>query len=196
LSWIGNFVCRRSGVVIVARQYYAYFAKQQWIETQKTANAAICATRISADALKLSRQEFASSQAAVLQPNVLIRDAGKGPFVQIDIINSGHIAATRSGEITLIHHPPLRFTNTTVSAHSASPDYQSGFITRTVQLNVPNTPQGLASQHLTVNVHLNYWNRLDQVISSFCYGLTVSPVNGAQDWQDCENQEEFQQNIR
>lgn len=75
--------------------YYAYFAKQRWIETQKTANAAICATRISADALKLSRQEFASSQAAVLQPNVLIRDAGKGPFVQIDIINSGHIAATR-----------------------------------------------------------------------------------------------------
>ena len=181
--------------------YYAYFAKKQWLEAQRTANAAVCATRISAEALNLGRQEFASSEAAVLQPKVSIRDVGKGAFVQIDIINSGHIAATAvNGEITFSSlakvRKMLRITNATVTSHSPAPESPSGFITRTIILNEPRNMQILATKKLQVIVELKYWNGIEQVTTRSCSGLTVSPNTGFEDWQDCENQEAFQQQIR
>jgi hypothetical protein len=187
-----------AAILVCITAYYAYYARQQWVESQKTANAAICSTQIAAKSLKLSQDAFEASQVAVLQPKLSLRNAGKGLFLQIDIFNSGNIAATRvNGEIVVPHHAPLRLANVTVTNHSASPEYPSGFITRTVDLNIPpNNPQALASEHLKVKIRLTYWNGLDQVTSSFCYGLTVSPVNGSQDWQDCENQDAFQQTMR
>jgi len=113
-------------------------------------------------------------------------------------MNSGHIAATHvSGYISVSRHTPLHLSNVTITAHSASPEYPGGFITRTVGLgSVPLDMKVLAAQHFRVRGELDYWNGIEQIKSTFCYGLTVSPDGNAPDWPDCENQENFQQTIR
>jgi hypothetical protein len=184
-------------ILVLITGTYTYYASRQACAAVTAANAAKSAADTAYASLKLTRDAFNASQAAVLQPNVSIRDVGKGPFIQIDIVNRGSIAATRvNGEITVTHHAPLRLTNVTVTNHSASPEYPSGVVTRTIGLTAPVDMKVLAKQRIRVSGELNYWNGIDQVTSRFCYGLTVSPYTSAQEWQDCENQETLQQTLR
>jgi len=177
--------------------YYTRAAFRQAQASEVAAKAAKDAADTATESLKLTRDAFNASQAAVLQPNISIRDVGKGPFIQIDIVNRGSIAATRvDGEIIVTHHAPLHLANVTVTNHSASPEYPSGFITRTVGLSTPLDMQVLAKQHIRVKLTFQYWNGINHITSRFCYGLTVSPYTGAQDWQDCENQETLQQKLQ
>ncbi len=185
-------------LLVLITSAYTYYAAKQTKATQDAANAATSAATTASDSLKISREQFASSEAAVLQPNVSIRNIGNSPFVQIDILNSGHIAATHvHGFIAVPRHIPLHLSDITITTHSASPEYPSGFITRTVGLgNSPLDMKALAAQHFRVNGELDYWNGMEQIKNTFCYGLTVSPYTSAPDWQDCENQTNLQQTVR
>ncbi len=189
LIWIGI-------ATLLINVFIAYVYWHQLCEMRKATIAATQASQTAADSLKLTRDAFDASQAAVLQPKVSIRDIGNGPFIQIDIFNRGHISATHvSGDIQIPRHTPLQLKDVTVTDKSASPDFPSGFITRTVSLGRHLNMRQLAKQHLRVAVNLSYWNGVREVPSAFCYGLTVSPYSGAQDWQDCENQQALQQNL-
>jgi len=186
-------------LLVIITGYYAYFAKQQWVEAQKTANAAICATRISADALKLTRDVFKATQAAVLQPSVELEAPAGDAFVAVVFRNTGHSQAQNIvGSISFgrfdehgkrVQHTIRPFRRSTVAEDSFLGEY----ISLGERLNITSPTQ----QHMTVKGYISYDNGVEKDNrQSFCFGVTTEKQFGSQKWEDCENVAAMQRTMK
>jgi hypothetical protein len=185
-----------------------HYARKQWLEanrsagaSEKAANAAADAATTAKNSLDLTRQEFLSSEAAALQPVVSVRSNGQVAYIQVDILNVGHRAATHvDGIITLsrLSHvsQSARLKGMSITERAVSPDYPSGFVSRTFLLGSPLDIKALADQYPRVDTRFHYWNGIGDTKQSFSSCLTISLYTETPNWQDCENQKAFQQHVR
>jgi hypothetical protein len=61
-------------LLVCITAYYAYYARQQWVEAQKTADAAICATKTAQKTLNQSIEQFRMDERAWLQLEISKND--------------------------------------------------------------------------------------------------------------------------